>query len=311
MIAGMGGAKVTENDGTRLFGAIEAGGTKWNCVIASDPWNIKLEERFETTRPAETLQQVIDFFNHYQKEAGISLGAVGIACFGPVDLDHNSPTYGYITSTPKPHWSNTDVVGAVRRGLDLPVAFDTDVNGAAVGEAVWGAARGLSDFLYITIGTGIGGGGIVAGKPVHGLVHPEMGHIRLPRDWDDDPYKGFCLYHGDCFEGLASGPAINDRWGVRAESLPPDHPAWTLEAHYIALALQNFVCTLSPQRIILGGGVMEQAHLFPRIRANLQAYLNNYVRSPALFEEIDEYIVPPGLGKRAGVMGALALAHQI
>jgi fructokinase len=311
MIAGMGGATVTESDGTRLYGAIEAGGTKWNCVIASDPWNIKLEERFETTRPAETLQQVTRFFNQYQKETGNTLAAVGIACFGPVDLDQNSPTYGYITSTPKPHWSNTDVVGAVGHGLGVPVAFDTDVNGAAVGEAVWGAARGLSDFLYITIGTGVGGGGVVAGKPVHGLIHPEMGHIRLPHDWDDDPYKGFCLYHGDCFEGLASGPAINDRWGVRAESLPPDHPAWTLEAHYIALALQNFVCTLSPQRIILGGGVMEQEHLFPRIRANLQAYLNSYVRSPALFEEIDEYIVPPGLGKRAGVMGALALARQI
>jgi fructokinase len=303
---------LTETEGSKiLFGAIEAGGTKWNCIIASDPQDVRAEERFETTKPGETLHKVIRFFKRFQDETGRTLAGIGIACFGPVDLDLNSPSYGYITSTPKPGWANTDVVGAIQRGLDLPVAFDTDVNGAAVGEAEWGAAGGLSDFLYITIGTGIGGGGIVGGKPIHGLIHPEMGHIRLPHDWDEDPYKGFCLYHGDCFEGLASGPAINDRWGVKGETLPPDHPAWKLEAHYIALALQNCICTLSPQRVILGGGVMEQQHLFPRIRANVQAYLNSYVRSPALFEEIDEYIVPPGLGKRAGVMGALALARQL
>jgi fructokinase len=303
---------LTERAGSKsLFGAIEAGGTKWNCLVASDPQDVRAEERFETTKPVETLQKVVEFFKRYQDETGQSLTAIGIACFGPVDLDINSPGYGHITTTPKPGWSNTDVVGAVQQGLKVPVAFDTDVNGAAVGEAVWGAAQGLSDFLYITIGTGIGGGGIAGGKPIHGLIHPEMGHIRLPHDWDEDPYKGFCLYHGDCFEGLASGPAINDRWGVKGEGLPPDHPAWKLETHYIALALQNYICTLSPQRVILGGGVMEQHHLFPRIRANVQAYLNSYVRSPALFEEIDEYIVPPGLGKRAGVMGALALARQL
>jgi len=303
---------LTEKAGLKmLYGAIEAGGTKWNCVVASNPQDIRAEERFETTKPTETLQNVVAFFQRYQDETGQALAGIGIACFGPVDLDVNSPRYGYITSTPKPNWANTDVVGAIKRGLNLPVAFDTDVNGAAVGEAVWGAAQGLSDFLYITIGTGVGGGAVVNGKPVHGLIHPEMGHIRLPHDWDEDPYKGFCLFHGDCFEGLASGPAINDRWGVKGEVLAPDHPAWKLEAHYVALAVQNFVCTLSPQRIILGGGVMEQHHLFPRIRANVQAYLNSYVRSPALLEEIDEYIVPPGLGKRAGVMGALALARQL
>jgi fructokinase len=304
--------KLTKTEGSNLlYGAIEAGGTKWNCIVASDPGRIQAEERFPTTKPGETLQQVIEFFRRYQEESGNQLEAVGVACFGPVDLDANSPAYGFITTTPKPYWANTDVVGALTRGLKIPVAFDTDVNGAGVGEAVWGAARGLSDFLYITIGTGIGGGAIVGGKPVHGLIHPEMGHIRLPHDWTEDPYNGFCLFHGDCFEGLASGPAINDRWGVKGERLPPDHAAWKLEAHYIALALQNFICTLSPQRIILGGGVMEQEHIFPRIRANVQAYLNSYVRSPALLEEIDEYIVPPGLGNRAGVMGALALARHL
>ncbi|MEN4042285.1 MAG: ROK family protein [Anaerolineaceae bacterium] len=293
-----------------LFGAIEAGGTKWNCMVASDPQHIRAEERFETARPGETLQKVISFFRRFQDESGDRLSAIGVACFGPVDLDTNSPSYGHITSTPKPGWANTNVAGAIKQGLGLPVAFDTDVNGAAVGEAVWGAAQGLSDFLYLTIGTGVGGGGIVNSKPVHGLIHPEMGHMRLPHDWDEDPYKGFCLYHGDCFEGLASGPAISDRWGIKGEGLPPDHPAWELEAHYIALALHNLICTFSPQRIILGGGVMEQHHLFPRIRTNVQEYLNSYVRSPALFDEIDEYIVPPGLGKQAGVMGALALARQ-
>jgi fructokinase len=308
----MEGLKLTETEGSdMLYGAIEAGGTKWNCIVAGDPKNVRAEERFSTTKPAETLESVIHFFQKYQEESGNKLAAIGIACFGPVDLNPNSATYGYITTTPKPNWANSDVVGVIKERLNLPVAFDTDVNGAAVGEAVWGAAHGLSDFLYITIGTGIGGGGIVSGKPIHGLIHPEMGHIRLPHDWDDDPYNGFCLFHGDCFEGLASGPAINDRWGVKAESLPPDHPAWELEAHYIALALQNYICTLSPQRVILGGGVMEQQHLFPNIRKNVQAYLNGYVRSPALYDEIDEYIVPPGLGKRAGVMGALALARQL
>jgi fructokinase len=302
---------LTQSEGSKpLYGAIEAGGTKWNCIVAGDPQDVRVEERFSTTKPDETLGHVIQFFKQYQEESGNKLAAIGIACFGPVDLNAHSETYGFITTTPKPYWANTDVVGVIKKRLGLPVAFDTDVNGAAVGEAMWGAARSLTDFLYITIGTGVGGGAIAGGKPVHGLIHPEMGHVRLPHDWQDDPYKGFCLFHGDCFEGMASGPAINDRWGVKGENLPPDHPAWDLEAHYIALALQTYICTLSPQRIILGGGVMEQHHIFPRIRANVQAYLNGYVRSPALYEEIDEYIVPPGLGKKAGVMGALALARQ-
>jgi fructokinase len=190
------------------------------------------------------------------------------------------------------------------------MVFDTDVNGAALGEGRWGAAQGLDTFLYLTIGTGIGGGGMVGGQLMHGLIHPEMGHIRMAHDRQRDPFPGACPFHGDCLEGLAAGPALEKRWGSPAESLPPDHPAWDLEAEYLAQALHTFICTLSPQRIILGGGVMKQAHLFPRIRQKVLASLNGYVQSPAILERIQDYIVPPRLGDRAGVLGALALAQN-
>jgi fructokinase len=193
----------------------------------------------------------------------------------------------------------------------IPVAFDTDVNAAAFGEGKWGAAVGLEDFIYLTVGTGIGGGSISNGQPLHGLVHPEMGHIRIPHDWNRDPYAGYCTYHGDCFEGLASGPALTARWGESANMLPADHPAWELEAHYIALALQSFICTLSPRKIILGGGVMQQSHLFPMIRKETQTLLKSYIHAPEILEKIDEYIVPPGLGSRSGVLGAIALAQDM
>jgi len=192
----------------------------------------------------------------------------------------------------------------------LPVGFDTDVNGAALGEYRWGAGEGLDTFLYLTIGTGIGGGGMVGGKLMHGLVHPEMGHMRLPRDRESDPFEGICPFHGDCLEGLASGPALQSRWGQPAETLPPAHPAWTLEAHYLALALVNLICALSPRRIILGGGVMKERQLFPLIGRQVQELLNGYVRAPDILEEIDRYIVAPILGGRAGVRGAIALAER-
>ncbi|MBI5291678.1 MAG: ROK family protein [Chloroflexi bacterium] len=191
---------------------------------------------------------------------------------------------------------------------NVPIGFDTDVNGAALGEWLWGAAQGLDTFIYLTIGTGIGGGGLMNGKLMHGLIHPEMGHVMLPHDRAADPFPGACPFHGDCFEGLAAGPAIQKRWGQPAETLPPDHPAWELEAHYIALALAGYVCTLSPQRIVLGGGVVSQPHLLPRIRRKVLATLNGYVQSPQLLQDIDNYIVPAGLGGRAGVLGAMALA---
>ena len=195
--------------------------------------------------------------------------------------------------------------------MNLPVAFDTDVNAAALGEKRWGAAQDVSDFIYLTIGTGIGGGGMINGALMHGLLHPEMGHIRIPHDRDRDPFPGACPWHGDCLEGLASGPAIARRWGLPADQLPPDHPAWDLEAHYLALGLVNFILTLSPQRLILGGGVMNQRQLFQKIRAEVQMLLAGYVQHPHILEEMDAYIVPPGLGDRAGVKGSLALGMQL
>ncbi len=294
-----------KNSKTHLFGGIEAGGTKFVCAVGSGPDDLRAEARFLTTTPDETIQQAIAFF----QEQPEPLTAIGIASFGPVDPNPVSSTFGTITTTPKPGWAHTDFAGVISRALDLPVGFDTDVNVAALGEHRWGAAQGLDTFIYLTIGTGLGGGGMVNGRLIHGLIHPEMGHIRLPHNWQADPYPGACPYHGDCLEGLAAGPALAGRWGQPGPTLPPDHPAWPLEAHYLALALVNFICTLSPQRIIMGGGVMEQPHLFPLIRREVQNLLNGYVQAPAILEFIDDYIVPPALGSRSGVLGAIALAE--
>ena len=292
-----------------LFGGIEAGGTKFVCAVGTGPEDIREEVRFPTTTPAETIGRCLEFFRAWQKKAALT--AVGISSFGPADVDPRSPTFGYVTKTTKPGWSDTDFAGRLGRELGLPVGFDTDVNGAAVGEHRWGAAQGLDTFIYLTVGTGIGGGGLVNGKPIHGLVHSEMGHIRIPHDRAADPYPGYCPFHGDCFEGLAAGPAIQGRWGQPGDALPADHPAWELEAHYLALGLTNLICTLSPQRVIVGGGVMQQAHLLPRVRRKVLELLNGYVQSPAILERIHEYIVPPGLGSRSGVLGAMALAQGV
>jgi fructokinase len=291
-----------------LYGGIEAGGTKFVCAVGTGPDDIRTETRFPTTTPVETINHAIDFFQHYQQKEPLT--AIGIASFGPVDPNPNSPTFGYITSTPKPGWTNTDFAGKVQRALNLPVSFDTDVNGAALGEYCWGAAQGLDNFIYLTIGTGIGGGGLINGQLMHGLIHPEMGHIFVPHDKEADPYAGFCPYHADCLEGLTTGPALEDRWGQPAETLPADHPAWDLEAHYLALALVNFICTLSPQRIAMGGGVMEQPQLLPLIRRKVQSLLNGYVQAVDILDGIDDYIVAPRLGGRVGVLGAIALAKQ-
>lgn len=290
---------------TRLFGGIEAGGTKFVCAVGSGPNDLRAETRFPTTTPAETIGRALDFFRAHR-----GLTAIGIASFGPVDLDPASPTFGFITTTPKPGWANVDLVGPFRREFNLPIGFDTDVNGAALGEWRWGAGQGLDTIVYLTVGTGIGGGALVGGQLAHGLIHPEMGHILLRRDPARDPFAGACPFHGDCFEGLASGPALEKRWGAKAETFDAAHPAWALEAHYIAQALMTYICTLSPQRLILGGGVMEQAALFPLVRVETQRLLNGYIHSPAILERMEEYIVPPGLGARAGVLGALALAMK-
>jgi fructokinase len=290
----------------QFYGGIEAGGTKFVCAIGSGPDDVRAEVRFPTTTPGETIGQAIEFFRARQAD----VAAIGIASFGPVDLNPTSPTYGFITTTPKPGWAATDLNGAIGRALDLPLAFDTDVNGAALGEHRWGAAQGLDTFLYLTIGTGIGGGGMIGGKLMHGLIHPEMGHMLLRHDHQADPFDGICPFHGDCLEGMASGPALQARWGQPAETLAPDHPAWPLQAGYIALALMNLICTVSPQRIILGGGVMMGPRLFPLIRTKVQELLDGYVQAPQVLEQIDRYIVPPALGSRAGVLGAIALAQN-
>ncbi len=288
-----------------LYGAIEAGGTKFVCAVGSGPDDVRALERFPTTTPEETLARTTAFFR-VQPAPPV---AVGIGAFGPLDPDPASPTYGHITTTPKPGWAGTDFAGAIRRALAVPVAFDLDVNAAALGEYRWGAGQGLDVFVYLTVGTGIGGGALVHGRPLHGLVHPEMGHVALPRAPGDD-FAGHCPYHGDCLEGMAAGPAMAARWGRGAETLPPDHPAWEIEAHYLALALVNYICTLSPQRLILGGGVMHQQALFPLIRRKVQQQLNGYVQHPALGEALDAFILPPALGDRAGVLVALALAEE-
>lgn len=292
-----------------LFGGIEGGGTKFVCAIGTGPEDIRAEARFDTDTPDVTLAHVQDFFLA-NRQLG-PLDSVGIASFGPIDPNPGSPHFGYVTTTPKPGWAQTDFAGCVHRMLGVPVGFDTDVNVAALGEHRWGAAQGLDTFIYLTVGTGIGGGGIVNGKLIHGMMHPEMGHIRVPHDRAEDPYAGYCTYHGDCLEGLCCGPAIEERWGAPARDLPADHPAWALEARYLAFGLVNLLLPVAPQRIIMGGGVMHQSQLFPMIRTNVQRLLNGYLQVEQVLSEIDQFIVPPGLGDRAGVLGAIALAEAV
>lgn len=291
---------------TPLYGAIEAGGTKFVCAIGTGPDDVRALTRFPTTSPAETLDRAVAFF----KEQPEAPTALGIGSFGPVDPTPASPTFGQILSTPKPGWSNTDVRSYLHDVLGVPIAFDTDVNAAAMGEYRWGAGQNVESLLYLTVGTGIGGGLVVGGNPLHGLLHPEMGHVFVPRA-EGDNFDGTCPFHGDCLEGMASGPALHARWDTPAENMPPDHPAWTLETHYLAYALINFILTCSPQCLVLGGGVMHQAHLFPMIRERVQTILQGYVRHAAVLDNIDAYIVPPILGDRAGVLGAMALAQML
>jgi fructokinase len=300
-------AAVTSTE--RLYGGVEAGGTKFVCAVGTGPGDIREQIRIPTTSPESTLHQMLGFFSAAETRLG-KLAAVGVASFGPVDLHPGSATFGFITSTPKPGWSNVDIAGTVRRALDVPVGFDTDVNAAALGEWRWGAAQKLDTFIYLTVGTGVGGGGMVNGKLMHGLVHPEMGHVRIPHDLTADPFAGICPFHGDCLEGLASGPAMHARWLQPAEQLTDDHPGWVLEARYLALALVNFICTLSPERIVLGGGVMSHKLLLPLLHLQVLELLNSYVRAPQILDAIDSYIVAPWLGKTAGVLGALALAER-
>jgi fructokinase len=279
-----------------VYGGIETGGSKWECALGTGPDDLRATATIATTTPAETIARAVAFFD---REGPVT--SVGIGSFGPIDPHPDSPTWGHITSTPKPGWAHTDVAREIGRRLGVPVAFDTDVNAAALGEYRWGAAQALDTFSYITVGTGIGGGGMAGGKLLHGLVHPEVGHLRIPHDRDRDPFDGVCPFHGDCLEGLASGRAIEARWGRRPEELNGDKSVWELQAHYLALGLVAVICVLSPERILLGGGVMREPTLLPLVHEEVARLMNGYQEAAA--------IMLPALAPRSGVLGAIALAE--
>jgi fructokinase len=279
-----------------VYGGIETGGTKWECAIGTGPDDLRATATIPTTTPEETIGQVVAFF---EREGPVA--AIGIGSFGPIDQKPGSVTWGHITSTPKPGWANTDVGGEIGRRLSVQVTFDTDVNAAALGEHRWGAAQGLDTFCYITIGTGIGGGGMAGGRLLHGLAHPEFGHMRIPHNRGRDPFEGVCPYHGDCWEGLASGRAIEARWGRPAAELDGDDAVWMLQAHYLALGLVSVICVLSPERMLLGGGVMRRPSLLPLVHREVEGLMNGYQETAT--------IMLPALAPRSGVLGAIALAE--
>ena len=283
-----------------LIGGIEAGGTKMVCAVGDENGVVKDRTSFPTRQPEETFADMIAYYKNWD------IQALGIGCFGPVDLNRQSRTYGYITKTPKPGWGNCDIVGAFKDALGVPVGFDTDVNGAVLGEVTWGAAKGLDSAIYITIGTGVGVGVYVNGGLLHGLVHPEGGHILLIRH-PKDTYEGKCPFHKNCVEGLAAGPSIEARWGKKAAELADRDEVWDMEAYYIAQAITDYILSYSPQKIILWGGVMHQEKLFGMVRKEVLNLLNGYVAHETITEHIDQYIVPPALGEDPGIMGAIKL----
>lgn len=285
-----------------ILGALEAGGTKMVCAIGEENGTVLDRISLPTTTPEETMPKIVDYFNEK------NIAALGIGCFGPIDLQRESVTYGYITSTPKLAWRNYDIVGNLKRALQVPIGFDTDVNASLLGEVTWGIAKGLKNAMYITIGTGIGAGIMVEGKLLHGNLHPEAGHIPM-RPHESDVQRGFhgvCPYHTNCFEGLATGPSIEKRWGKKGASLADEQKVWELEAHYIAEALYTYILTLAPQIIILGGGVMHQKQLFSMIRENVAKLNAGYICTKEL-NDLEHYIVPCSLQDNQGVMGAMKL----
>lgn len=290
-----------------LFGAVEAGGTKFVVAIADGRGEILARERFPTTDPSATLAAMMAFL---RKRAGTqgAFAAIGVACFGPIELDRSSARYGFIGSTPKAGWSGTDIAGVLAREFSCPIGFDTDTNAAALAEHRWGAARGVNNLVYLTIGTGIGGGILIDGVPVHGLMHPEIGHVYPRRHPLDSHFPGVCPFHGDCMEGLASGPAIVARSGAALQDLDLAHSQWQIEADYLGQLCALLVVTVSPQRIVAGGGVMSQKRLLPLVHERMRHWLGGYIDRNEVVTELDRYVVAPGLGDDAGVKGALALA---
>jgi fructokinase len=291
----------------RLFGAVEAGGTKFIVAVGNDRGEILAQERFPTADPTSTLAATQAFLRQQSLALG-PLAAIGVASFGPVELDKTSARHGFIGKTPKLGWSGTDIAGSLAREFSCPIGFDTDVNAAALAEHRWGAARDVKTFVYLTIGTGIGGGVVVDGSPIHGLMHPEIGHIYPRRHPLDLGFVGVCPFHGDCLEGVASGPAIVARTGTSLGQLDESHPQWEIEADYLGQLCAQLVATVSPQRIIMGGGVMSQARLLPLIRPRLRHWLGGYIDRREILDCADRYVVAPDLGDRAGVLGALVLA---
>ncbi len=287
------------------IGGIEAGGTKFVCVVADEHHNILDQCVVRTTTPEETLGQCIAFF---REKGGVS--ALGVASFGPLVLNRASSDYGKIAATPKPHWTGADIVGALKGALNCPIGFDTDVNGAGLAEALLGAGRDLEVVAYVTVGTGVGGGLIIKGEPVQGLTHPEIGHIKLRRHPLDEGFSGVCPFHGDCLEGMASGPSVMARLGHPLNEAAPDHPIWDILGYYLGELCATLALVASPQKIVLGGGVMSNHALFPLIRIACAKSLAGYVQHAAVQEAGDAFIVPPALGDRAGVIGALLLARQ-
>lgn len=289
---------------SRLYGALEAGGTKMVLSVLDENGNMLERESIPTREPDQTMPAMLAFF----KEKGIV--SLGIGSFGPLDLNPASPTFGSITATPKLAWRDYPIRKAFADALGIPVGIDTDVNAAAIAEHRLGAAKGLDSCVYVTIGTGIGAGVVVNGKPVHGLTHPEMGHTLLGPVPDDPAPEGFCPYHKHCLEGLAAGPAIEKRWGVSAKLLPPDHKAWSVEADYLAQMCHNAIMSISPEKIILGGGVMGQSFLIDMVRERTMKLLGGYLSSPVTENGLKDYIVTPGLGIHSGVMGSWILAVE-
>ncbi|MCR4909290.1 MAG: ROK family protein [Lachnospiraceae bacterium] len=282
------------------YGALEAGGTKMVCAIGDENGKILEQVSIPTTEPKETIDRMIDYFKDKEIEA------LGVACFGPVDLRKDSPTYGYITSTPKPGWANTDLLGPMVRALKVPAGFDLDVNGSLLGEVTYGASKGLTDAVYFTVGTGIGSGVMTNGKLLHGIIHPEGGHIQI-KHHPKDTFGGRCPFHKDCLEGMANGPSLIDRWGKPGNELKEEPLVWEIEAYYLAQAARAVSCLLSPQRIIFGGGVMHQKGLIDEIRDDFKEMMNGYLRSPYI-EDIENYITEASLNDDQGIMGCIKLA---
>jgi len=291
-----------------LVAAIEAGGTKFVVAVGTGPDDIKAISRVDTTDPDRTLREVTRIIGEACEKFG-PVQAIGVGSFGPIDLDPQSATYGYITTTPKPGWQNAALLPTLRNRFQVPMGFDTDVNAAALGEMLWGAGQGTDPLVYITVGTGVGGGVIVGRQPLHGLLHPEIGHLQVPAPRTPGVVvpECSCPFHKSCLEGFVSGAAIAARWGVRAETMPADHPAWEEAAETLAYGLINVILTVSPKRIILGGGVMKQPGLLESVRAHTVRLLNGYIKVSAITQDIGSYLVAPGLGDRSGICGSLAL----